>query len=64
MMLTRLSTNSIVPVNEVERMKNLADMTEKIWKEKAKNEEDFGDDIPDEFRGYICTFSFLFVGWS
>uniref|UniRef100_F1KTI5 Ubiquitin conjugation factor E4 B n=2 Tax=Ascaris suum TaxID=6253 RepID=F1KTI5_ASCSU len=55
MMLTRLSTNSIVPVNEVERMKNLADMTEKIWKEKAKNEEDFGDDIPDEFRDPVMN---------
>ncbi|VDM39742.1 unnamed protein product [Toxocara canis] len=50
-----LGMNSIVPVNEIERMKNLADMTERIWKEKAQNEEDFGDDIPDEFRDPVMN---------
>lgn len=51
MVLSRLTTNNIVPVNEIERLKNLADMTERIWKQKAQNEKDFGDDVPDDFRG-------------
>ncbi|VDK51091.1 unnamed protein product [Anisakis simplex] len=55
MLLNRLKMNSIVSVNEFERMKNLADMAEKIWNEKAKNEEDFGDDIPDEFRDPVMN---------
>lgn len=52
MALSRLSTNNIVPINEIERFKHLADMAEKKWKQKAQTEEDFGDDIPEEYRGY------------
>lgn len=56
MVLSRLTTNAIVPVSDIERIKNLADMTERIWKQKAQQEEDFGDDFPDEFRGHFCIF--------
>lgn len=55
MVILRLESNSIVPVNEIERFKNLADVTEKIWKEKEQNEKDFGDDIPDEFRDPVMA---------
>lgn len=51
MVLSRLTANNIVPINEIELLKNLADMTQRIWKQKAQNEEDFGDDVPDDFRG-------------
>lgn len=51
MVLSRLTANNIVPINEIELLKNLADMTQRIWKQKAQNEEDFGDDFPDDFRG-------------
>uniref|UniRef100_A0A915PGG9 RING-type E3 ubiquitin transferase n=1 Tax=Setaria digitata TaxID=48799 RepID=A0A915PGG9_9BILA len=55
MVLTRLTANSIVPINEIELLKNLADMTERIWKQKAQNEEDFGDDVPDDFRDPVMN---------
>ncbi|VDN34843.1 unnamed protein product [Gongylonema pulchrum] len=55
MVLSRLRANSIAPVNEIERLKNLADMTERIWKQKAQKEEDFGDDFPDDFRDPVMN---------
>lgn len=55
MVLSRLTTNNIVPINEIERLKNLADMTERIWKQKAQNEKDFGDDVPDDFRDPVMN---------
>lgn len=65
MVLSRLTTNNIVPINEIELLKNLADMTQRIWKQKTQNEEDFGDDVPDDFRGnfalqIINRFSYVF----
>ncbi|MCP9263648.1 Ubiquitin conjugation factor E4 B [Dirofilaria immitis] len=55
MVLSRLTTNNIVPINEIELLKNLADMTQRIWKQKAQNEEDFGDDVPDDFRDPVMN---------
>uniref|UniRef100_A0A158R5B5 Ubiquitin conjugation factor E4 B n=1 Tax=Syphacia muris TaxID=451379 RepID=A0A158R5B5_9BILA len=55
MALSRLSTNNIVPINEIERFKHLADMAEKKWKQKAQTEEDFGDDIPEEYRDPVMN---------
>ncbi|EJW85280.1 hypothetical protein WUBG_03810 [Wuchereria bancrofti] len=55
MVLSRLTANNIVPINEIELLKNLADMTQRIWKQKAQNEEDFGDDVPDDFRDPVMN---------
>ncbi|KAL3995419.1 Ubiquitin elongating factor core family protein [Acanthocheilonema viteae] len=55
MVLSRLTANNIVPINEIELLKNLADITERIWKQKAQNEEDFGDDVPDDFRDPVMN---------
>ncbi|VDM95314.1 unnamed protein product [Thelazia callipaeda] len=55
MVLSRLTLNGIVPNNDIELLKNLADMTERIWKQKAQNEEDFGDDFPDDFRDPVMN---------
>lgn len=59
MVLSRLTANNIVPINEIELLKNLADMTQRIWKQKAQNEEDFGDDVPDDFRGNFFLANYL-----
>ncbi|VDK82794.1 unnamed protein product [Litomosoides sigmodontis] len=55
MVLSRLTANNIVPINEIELLKNLADMTQRVWKQKAQNEEDFGDDVPDDFRDPVMN---------
>uniref|UniRef100_A0A8R1TIZ3 RING-type E3 ubiquitin transferase n=2 Tax=Onchocerca TaxID=6281 RepID=A0A8R1TIZ3_ONCVO len=62
MVLSRLTTNNIVPINEIELLKNLADMTQRIWKQKTQNEEDFGDDVPDDFRDVELVFLHLSSG--
>ncbi|EFO24479.2 U-box domain-containing protein [Loa loa] len=55
MVLSRLTASNIVPINEIELLKNLADMTQRIWKQKTQNEEDFGDDVPDDFRDPVMN---------
>ncbi|KAH7697203.1 U-box domain-containing protein [Aphelenchoides avenae] len=40
----------ILAISKAERFKNLMGDAENIYKQKAKDEEDFGDDIPDEFK--------------
>lgn len=52
MLISRLSVNNIVPTNQIELLKNLADSAEFIWKKNLQMDEDF-DDMPDEFRGYL-----------
>uniref|UniRef100_A0A914X9X9 Ubiquitin conjugation factor E4 B n=1 Tax=Plectus sambesii TaxID=2011161 RepID=A0A914X9X9_9BILA len=48
--LSRLQRFEIVPASQVERMRHLADAAFIVWKQNLQNEQDFGDDIPDEFR--------------
>lgn len=57
--LGRLERFEIVPMSQVERMRHIADEAFAVWKQNLQNEQDFGDDIPDEFRGshrfYLIT---------
>ncbi|TKR67896.1 hypothetical protein L596_023973 [Steinernema carpocapsae] len=45
-----LEDKSILSMSEMETMKELATETERSYTEKQQTEEDFGDDIPDEFK--------------
>ena len=56
MALNKLEANSIVPINEVELFKQLSYMAAERFKQKAQEEEDFGDDIPADYLG-MCFFA-------
>lgn len=43
---------------KTERFKNLAEIAERHYKAKMEQEIDFGDDIPEEFKG-IFLFAFF-----
>lgn len=44
-------------MSHTERFHNLMEMAERHYKDKTQQELDFGDDIPDEFKG---KFFFVF----
>jgi ubiquitin conjugation factor E4 B len=48
--ITKLHSQSILPISQVERFKNLVEKVERIYKEKQQQEDDFGDDVPEEFK--------------
>lgn len=49
--IEKLRTRGILTISLIEGFKHLCERAEFHWQEKVQNEEDFGDDIPDEFRG-------------
>jgi len=50
MVLARLERSMIVPHSQVERMRNLAEMARECYVKKANEEEDFDEEMPDEFK--------------
>lgn len=47
----KFQTHSILTINHLELFKNLAEQAEIAYHEKVKFEEEFEDEIPDEFKG-------------
>lgn len=41
----------ILEMSHTERFRNLMEMAYRHYKDKAQQELDFGDDIPEEFKG-------------
>lgn len=51
----------ILDICTTERFKNLAGIAEKHYQAKMEQEIDFGDDIPEEFKGlYEIIFKYIF----
>lgn len=51
-----MTNRRILDMSHTERFKNLIERAERFYDEKTQFETDFGDDIPDEFKGFSAFF--------
>uniref|UniRef100_A0AC34FXX0 U-box domain-containing protein n=1 Tax=Panagrolaimus sp. ES5 TaxID=591445 RepID=A0AC34FXX0_9BILA len=53
--IARERINKVLPISASERFKNLGEAVKTKWEEKQSRDEDYGDDIPDEFLDPILN---------
>jgi hypothetical protein len=53
--LQRLVDHRLVSTSKIEVLRQLADKVFTIWKKNVQDDEDFGEDIPNEYRGIIVS---------